>query len=673
MTSKINLNRYFPIALIILLVAAVLAGCEGYIPAEWAAKEKLARFESDKALLKAFEDAQKQMYKGGIVGTAETFAQTTAVAESAVPRAAGTDSGRDFSETNIQVEGVDEADIIKTDGSYIYTLGHGNLVIVNAYPADEAEILSTTVIDNFRPTELFIHGDRLLMFGSASYDFRNNEDEETGKPAKEIMPYPRYLNVMSVKLYDISDREEPELLKTVDFEGSYLTSRKIGSYAYFVVNSYPSYYRDDPIICTDIVPLYRESTDDNEPKAEDMVPIARCTDIGYIEPIQANNFITVASISITDEDEDVTKEVIVGSGQNVYASLENLYIAQTSWPRYSALGKLAKDYAEKTVITKFELDDGDIEYAGTGDAKGHILNQFSMDEYDNHFRIATTTGEVWGSERKSSNNVYVLDEELEVVGKLEDLAPGEKIYSVRFMGKKGYVVTFKKVDPLFVIDLSDHENPEVLGKLKIPGYSDYLHPYDENHIIGIGKDTVEAEEELKQGRDLDFAWYQGIKMAIFDVSDVENPIEMHKVVIGDRGTDSEALHDHKAFLFDREKNLLVMPIKLAEIKGERTRDNQRGDIVFQGAYVYDITLDDGFNLRGKVTHYDDDSEFRKSGFYFRGSSAIRRSLYIEDVLYTLSDNRLQLNDLDSLERLKALEFEKGEDDREYPYPEVIRI
>jgi len=158
---------------------------------------------------------------------------------------------------------------------------------------------------------------------------------------------------------------------------------------------------------------------------------------------------------------------------------------------------------------------------------------------------------------------------------------------------------------------------------------------------------------------LDFAWYQGVKMAIFDVSDVENPIEMHKVVIGDRGTDSEALHDHKAFLFDRERNLLVLPITLAEIKGEKTRDNQYGNFVFQGAYVYDINLDDGFELRGRVTHYDDDEVFKKSGFYFRGDSKIRRTLYIGDVLYTLSGTRLQLNDLDDLERLKVLKFEKS--------------
>ncbi|MBN4049031.1 beta-propeller domain-containing protein [archaeon AH-315-M20] len=622
--------------------------------------QELPKFKSGEELVKAFEKSRER--GGGLFGDLRIYAITesvTAEKSVSVPQAS---SGRDYSETNIQVEGVDEADIIKTDGNYIYALAQGNLIIVNAYPADEAEILSTTYLDEFNPRELFIHGNRLLMFGSSNYRFEQEPKEQRiGRPiaekiAPDIMPYPRrYVSFMSVRLYDISDREDPELLRTVDFEGNYLTSRKIGSDAYFVVNSNPRYYREE-VDCEDIVPLYRESKSDDKPRFEEMEPIARCVDIGYIEPIQANNFITIASISMTDEDKDVEKEVIVGSGQNVYASLENLYIAQTSWPRYSALGELVKNYFQKTVITKFELDDGEINFMGTGEVKGHILNQFSMDEYDDHFRIATTAGNVWDREKMSSNNVYVLDEELEVVGELEDLAPGEKIYSVRFMGKKGYIVTFKKVDPLFVIDLSEHENPKVLGKLKIPGYSDYLHPYDENHIIGIGKDTVEAEESLKEGRGLDFAWYQGVKMAIFDVTDVENPIELHKVIIGDRGTDSPVLRDHKAFLFDRGKNLLVLPITLAEIRGEKTRDNQYGEFVFQGAYVYDISLEDGFDLKGKVTHYDDDDVFKKSGYYFRGDRSIERSLYIENVLYTLSNKRLQLNNLINLERLKVLDF-----------------
>ncbi|MFH1712731.1 MAG: beta-propeller domain-containing protein [Candidatus Jacksonbacteria bacterium] len=616
-------------------------------------QKQLSRFQSGEELVKIFETAKKER-NWGFAGGGMLMKGLGVPPPLAAPvsESIGTESvNRDYSATNIQVQAVDEADIIKTDGNYIYALAKNQLVIAKAYPAMDATILTTVKIDNFNPQELFISQNRLLLFGSANYNF--SDDDRIGKPVTDIMPAPRrYLNTMTVKLYDISDKTNPNLIKTIDFEGNYLTSRKIGGIAYFVVNTYPNYSKPEPL-CQDIIPMYREG--DNNNQMPDFQPIAKCIDIGYIEPIQADNFITIASISLTDGAAE--KETIVGSGQNVYASLQNLYIAQTSWQVYDKDGELSKESEEKTVITKFQLASGQIIYQGTGKAPGHILNQFSMDEFDEHFRIATTRGEVWNQDQKSSNNIYVLDKNLNLVGSLEDLAPGEKIYSARFMGKKAYIVTFKKVDPLFVLDLSDPTNPQVLGKLKIPGYSDYLHPYDENHLIGIGKDTVEAEESLKQGRELDFAWYQGVKMALFDVSDVSNPIEMHKIVIGDRGTDSDVLQDHKAFLFDREKNLLILPITLAEIKGEKTEDNQYGEFTFQGAYVYNLTLDKGFVLRGRVTHYDTDEVFKKSGYYFRGDSAVKRSLYIEDVLYTLSDSRLQINDLESLEKLKALEFQ----------------
>ncbi|MFH1641808.1 MAG: beta-propeller domain-containing protein [Nanoarchaeota archaeon] len=639
-------RKVFGAALLILLIASVLAGCDEKIPL-YTPKKEMKTFGSGDELLQAFEDAQNSgtNWFGGVM--TKGVMMEAAVDTLAAPQAAG-GSEREYSETNIQVEGVDEADIIKTDGDYIYTLAQGNLVIVKAYPASKAEILSTTEINNFYPQELFIQGDRLLLFGTANYMYED----------KVGMPNSRHISVMSVKLYDISDRKELELLKSIDFEGSYLTSRKIGSDAYFVVNSYP-HYTQNPL-CEDIVPLYREGTTNKQPDLDEMKPIARCVDIGYIEPIQAGNFITIASISMTNG--DVEKEVIVGSGQNVYASLGNLYIAQTSWPRYSALGKLKEDNVQKTVITKFELDNGKIEFLGTGEVKGHILNQFSMDEFDNHFRIATTISEYSNNKDLSTNNMYVLDDNLEVVGKLEGVAPGESIYSVRFMGKRGYMVTFRHVDPLFVIDLSDHKNPEVLGKLKIPGYSDYLHPYDETHLLGIGKEVDASIDEDKVHTEgaVYYTAIQGVKLALFDVSDVENPIEMYKEVIGDRGTESEATSDHKAFLFDKEKGLLVIPMTVAELKSGQPK-NMQGEYTFQGAYVYDVTLKDGFDLRGRVTHYDDDEAFKKSGYYFRGDSSIKRSLYIEDVLYTLSDNRLQLNDLKELDRLEILKFEKGND------------
>src|SRR3989338_2141236 len=207
---------------------------------------------------------------------------------------------------------------------------------------------------------------------------------------------------------------------------------------------------------------------------------------------------------------------------------------------------------DKSVIHRIALSSGAIDYKGSGEVPGRPLNQFSMDESGGYFRIATTSQQNQLRDGSSSNNVYILDSALKITGRLEGLAKGERIYSARFIGERGYMVTFKKVDPLFVIDLTP-TNPRVLGELKIPGFSDYLHPYDENHIIGVGKETGENE------------WggisTKGVKVALFDVTDVEKPKLVDQYEIGEQGTDSEALQDHKAFLFDKDKKLLVLPVR----------------------------------------------------------------------------------------------------------------
>jgi hypothetical protein len=473
------------------------------------------------------------------------------------------------------------------------------------------------------------------------------------------MPY--YQPLASVQMWDISDRANPELARETEFEGSYLTSRKIGDSVYFVVNTYPQVYSltaEQAAGNESIIPLYMD-TASSQGK---FVPSCGCHEVGYIVPGPVQSFITFVSISISDPEAEIRKEVIVGSGQMAYASAENIFIAEySSYPvlrtialpadSQPGLASEPEEPRETTAIHKFSLDSGQIAYQGSGDVPGRLLNQFSMDEYQGYLRVATTRGFSWG-EAGSSNNIYVLDDGLEITGRLEGLAPGEQIYSARFAGARGYLVTFKKVDPLYVVDLSEPGSPEILGKLKIPGYSDYLHPYDENHIIGIGKEAAEAEEG-------DFAWYQGLKLALFDVTDVANPVEIHKAVIGDRGTDSEALHDHKAFLFDRERDLLVIPVLLAEFSQdpEELPEWSYGDYVFQGAYVYSLTTEGGFELRGTVTHFNDDEEFEKSGYYFGGGGySVRRSLFIDGVLYTFSDNRLKLNDLSRLDELASLDF-----------------
>jgi uncharacterized secreted protein with C-terminal beta-propeller domain len=315
----------------------------------------------------------------------------------------------------------------------------------------------------------------------------------------------------------------------------------IGDYVYVLASS--------PIYLMDEEPILPEIVDGKHSIRVDPTSIYYSNTSDFYKV-----FTVVVAINVKDPSEPITYETFLfGYASCIYVSLNNIYVAV---PSHSENGIT-------TEIHKIHIEGGKIEYELSGSVPGLVLNQFSMDEYGGYFRIATmanqqvfrglfstiTSGE---SENPIVSNVYVLNMSLAIVGGIEGLAPGERMYLARFIGNRCYLVTFKKVDPLFVIDLGDPANPKVLGKLKIPGYSDYLHPYDENHLIGIGKWTVEAEEG-------DFTWYQGVKISLFDVSDVEHPRGIDNIIIGDRGTDSPVLHNHKALLFDKKLNLLAIP------------------------------------------------------------------------------------------------------------------
>jgi uncharacterized secreted protein with C-terminal beta-propeller domain len=365
----------------------------------------------------------------------------------------------------------------------------------------------------------------------------------------------------------------------------------------------------------------------------------------------------------------------LGSGQQVYASQSNLYVTTNEYSPVvnqptedsAALMKRRVMMGEtNSVIYKFAMDQGAIRYTGRGKVPGRTINQFAMDEHNGNFRIATTTGFAGGSNDFSSkNHMYVLNESMNVVGQIDDIAPGEQIYSVRYAGNRAYMVTFKTVDPLFVIDLQEPQAPKILGKLKIPGYSNYLHPYDETHLIGFGKDAVEVSSTNgPNGVQQTNAYYQGMKMAMFDVSDVTNPQELFSESIGDRGTDSELLRNHKALLFSKEKNMLAFPVSLMETKtssgsassSTATGSNvtRYGDFTFQGALVYNIDLINGFKLKGKITHLTETDYLKSGQVAYNSNRNIQRILYIGDALYTASDQVLKATDITSMNDIKSI-------------------
>ncbi|MFQ6077105.1 MAG: beta-propeller domain-containing protein [Candidatus Bathyarchaeia archaeon] len=521
-----------------------------------------------------------------------------------------------YSTTNIQVEGVDEADIVKTDGQYIYVVSGQSIAILRAYPPEEAELLSQIKL-NGSLRGIFIKGDKLAVLGT---EFIVNSTERTDP----FYFYGAYRTF--VRVYDVINRSRPVLKRDLSVDGNYFNSRMIGDYVYVIITQ-PAYLHDDYVILPRIY-------------SEDGIKEIRASDVYYSNTTDYYyKYTMIAAVNIQeDEQEPTCQTILVGATSCIYVSLGNIYLTFIDMVE-GAIG---------TRIYRLHIDGSEISHEAMGGVPGHVLNQFSMDEYEGYFRIATTTREA-----TSRNHVYILNMSLGIVGKLEDLAPGESIYSARFMGERCYLVTFKKVDPLFVIDLSSPDNPKVLGKLKIPGYSDYLHPYDEDHLIGIGKETVEAEEG-------DFAWYQGVKISLFDVSDVEKPKETAKYEIGDRGTDSPVLRDHKAFLFDRSKSLLMIPVLVAEIDDEKYPDGvppyTSGDYVWQGAYVFDISLDGGLVPKGRITHMEDEDDLLKSGYYFSSPYSVKRALYIGNVLYTISDKMVKMNSLETLAEINKVEL-----------------
>ena len=268
------------------------------------------------------------------------------------------------------------------------------------------------------------------------------------------------------------------------------------------------------------------------------------------------------------------------------------------------------------MVYKFNLENGSINVASQSSVPGTLINQFSMDEHEGMFRIATTTGEMW--QNTSKNNVYILDNNLKIIGKLEGLAPGERIYSTRFAEDRIYMVTFKQVDPLYVIDASNPNNPVVEGMLKIPGYSTYLHIVDENHILGFGYDT----EVSTWGGTIS----GGLKLSLFDVTDADKPKEVKTEIIGKSGTYSEILYNHKALMFSLSKGIMAFPVNI-------TGENYKNE--FNGAYIYNID-NDNFSLKNKISHMNNLNTY---GY------EVRRVIYINDYIYSFSDNVMQIHSI----------------------------
>lgn len=571
-----------------------------------ALNKDLPRFESLEELEEVLKETSSRSTYGDIMLDSTTTSDTADIKSSL-----NSSVVEDYSTTNVQVENVDEADIVKTDGNYIYYITNQTVYIIEA---ENLKIVSSLKLksdkESFSPIELYINNDKLIVIGNY-YTYEQNDNNSKLNYIASITSK----TMAEAIVYDIKNKENPEEVRKVRLDGNYRDSRMIGENIYLISSKNAYYY--DEIKINEILPVVYDTNVGES--------VINATDIVYFPDTESYSFMTVAGFDINNE-QSVCTETFFGASDEIYASENNLYITRTYY---------AKEWNYDEVnnsIYKFKLDGSKIELLCKGEVKGYLNDQFSMDEYDGNLRIATTNG----YDDEATNTLYVLDENLEEIGKIENMAVGEKIYSVRFMNEIGYIVTFEQIDPLFVIDLSDPKNPTIKGELKIPGYSSYLHPYDETHIIGIGYNTKSNG-------------YGGVKnanmkMSMFDVSDLENPVELFHVDIGETYAYSDLLYNHKVLFENKAKNLIGFPATLRE---NNASENKNAFV------VYKIDLEKGFERYGEISH---EIDYRTN---------INRVIYIGNTLYTLANLEIRSYNLETFEELHELEFEEDSDTDDY--------
>ncbi|MFX1491576.1 MAG: beta-propeller domain-containing protein [Promethearchaeota archaeon] len=523
-----------------------------------------------------------------------------------------------YSTTNVQTEGVDEPDSVKTDGKYIYTIVEEEIVIVDSYPPETAKISSRIQLIG-SPIALFLYTSSKIVV------IEQNDGE------------------LILEIFDISTPEEITLDFWLKLDGYYHGARMIGQYVFLIAHSYVQDNRDITLPFVETSNSYYS------------VPVKNI----YYDPGDYDHgfhYKMIVCFDITDSEADPDIETILmgGSTCTVYSSLNNIYLAVSRYPLLTR-----STFDKTTSIHRFQIDAGDVSYKASGIIPGYLINQFALDEAQAYLRVATTSwfNTLFKPELDTRpwievSNIYILDMNMKITGKVEGLAPGERIYSARFVGTTAYLVTFYKTDPLFIIDLTLPQHPKLLGELVIPGYSEYLHPLDNGFLLGLGKDVIASETEQW--------WYQGVKVSLFNITNPFQPEETKRLIIGDRGTESEALYDHKAVLVDTDRNLLVIPICLAvHPEGSNPEPYDHGEIIWQGAYIFKFNTTDGqIEHRGGITHLEDLEAFREDWWNFR-DFFIKRTLYIGDVLYTISQQTLMYHSLSDLNYIGEIVLTSG--------------
>lgn len=596
--------------------------------------------------------------------------ESTAASPTTTTPAAGGDGegATSFSTTNVQEEGVDEADLVKTDGERLVTVVDGTLRVLDVTGDEPAELGSVPIpgteadgpayLGGGGSHDLLVSGDTALVLGQAHQGL--GPEPRPAEPLERTQPVdptegddgpPEALSGPLTQLVevDLSEPAAPEVVRTAHLEGAYTSARMVGSVARIVAATgapdlgfvYPSGNGPDSEAVAEQAnrDLIEASTieewlpevvvDDATPQ-----PAVACSAVGV--PAEPSGFGT-ASVTTVDLAEGLTVEpddgaAVLGGSDQVYASTENLYVATVAWPApdEGAVGPGEDVFVAppaETDVHRFSLPgDGPATYEASGTVPGRMLDQFSFSEHDGALRVATTVDEAEGS--VSQVTTFAVDD-LTELGHVGDIARGEELFAVRMLGDVGYAVTFERTDPLFTLDLADPANPQVVGELEIPGYSSYLHPVSDELLIGVGQDGTED------------GVLTGTQLSLFDVSDPANPQRLHKHAVA--GASSEAEYDHRAFLWWPDTDLAVVPVEVYGAPSGTVAPEP-----FIGAIGLSVAPD-GIDEVGRVSHGDPAADLG-------GSVQIRRSLVVGDHLLTVSDLGVQQADLATLEPTGGVTF-----------------
>jgi len=525
-----------------------------------------------------------------------------------------------YTGTNVQVQGVDELDRVKTDGTHLFVSTRDSVALIDAYPPNSTAVLSTLAFPNGQVLGLEGAQDRLMVL------------VQTGSWAGAI----------ELLLYDTSNLASPVLMQNVTIAGSFVGARMADGYVYAVIQQ-PSYTLDGQGNATAAMPMASQGGVQSELPPSSVYYTNNTAQISF--------YTMIPSISMSTGKESLVS-VLTGPSATIYVSTSSIYVAYTNYlDLYDVDGVPGNAWSggvispqmvmqsQNSTVLRASYSNGTVTVARAGVVPGTVLNQFSMDEYNGYFRIATSRFATVDGVATTSDDVYVLDQGMNQVSALQNIAPGENIYAVRFTGDVGYVVTYQQIDPLFVISFKDITKPVILSALKVTGYSDYLHPLAGGYLLGIGKESVQAS-------DGNFSYYLGLKISLFKVYENGSSAQVAKLDIGDRGTDSPALSDHLAFTYDPTRNVTVIPLTLCLVSGNQTYEGgipAFGNPVWQGVYVVKVNSA-GLTVLGRVSQYP---AGQNVGDYPNDSLSIDRSVIIGDYLYTISQSEVMVSSMSS--------------------------